>query len=49
MLIPPIWAGAPYPVIWETEIKRHEVWIDDEEVCEVLLNGMYDFVVVRFS
>jgi hypothetical protein len=40
---------VPYSVIRETEVERHEVGVYDEEVCEVLLDGAYNLMIVRFG
>jgi hypothetical protein len=36
-------------VLWEGEIQRHEVRIDDEEVGKVFLNRADDLVIICFG
>jgi hypothetical protein len=33
----------------EAKVERHEVGVDDEEICKVLVDGSYNLVVVRFG
>lgn len=33
-------------MVWEAEVQRHEVGIDDEEIGKVFLNRAHDLVVI---